>query len=356
MIIRKAVGKVINYSRLTDKIIFNNNYYKTKGNAMNKKIFSLVMQTLSFLLLSASLGFSAEKENMVAEAIPQEKIIDLTNPEEVLNPDKYVEIFQLVKDWLLTHGPNIIVALVILLFGRWLAMWLAAIGKKALIKGHVDVTLSQFLGKLIYYALLSCVAIAAADQVGIKTTSFIAVFGAAGLAIGLALKDSLANFASGVMLILFRPFRVGDAVTVSGVTGKVRQIDIFSTIILTPDNQKFIVPNSNITADVITNITAEDTRRIDLVIGIGYDDDIKKAKQILEDLTNSDKRILEDPATTVAVAELGDSSVNLIVRPWVKTDEYWDVRLDLIENIKLTFDEKSISFPYPQQDIHLFNS
>ncbi|WP_084813575.1 mechanosensitive ion channel family protein [Desulfogranum japonicum] len=289
----------------------------------------------------------------VSTTEPDKKLIDLSNPEEALNPDKYLELLELGKNWLLEHGPSIIIALVILIIGRWIAMWFAKIGRKAMTRGNIDETLARFLSKLIYYALLAAVVIAAADQVGITTTSFVAIFGAAGLAVGLALKDSLSNFASGVMLILFRPFKVGDAVTVGGVTGKVDQIDIFSTIILTPDNQRVIVPNSNITSDVITNITAEPTRRIDLVIGIGYDDDLREAKKILQEIVSADRRILSTPAPLIGVSELADSSVNLILRPWVATTDYWDVRLALIENIKLTFDERGISFPYPQQDVHM---
>lgn len=294
----------------------------------------------------------------VSQAVVKEESsvpkIDLTNPDEALNPDTYIQYLKIGKDWLVTHGPGIIVALVILVIGRWLAMWFATIGRKAMNRGGVEETLARFLAKLIYYALLAAVVIAAADQVGINTTSFLAIMGAAGLAVGLALKDSLANFASGVMLILFRPFKVGDAVTAGGVTGKVQQIDIFSTIILTPDNQRFIIPNSGITSGVITNINAEPTRRIDLVIGIGYDDDIQLAKDTITELVRADDRILEDPAPAIAVAELGASSVDIIVRPWVKTDNYWNVRLDLTEKIKLTFDEKGISFPYPQQDVHMY--
>ncbi len=158
------------------------------------------------------------------------------------------------------------------------------------------------------------------------------------------------------MLILFRPFQVGDVVTAGGVTGNVQRIEIFNTILHTPDNQKVIVPNSSITTDVITNVTANDTRRVDLVIGIGYEDDISKAKEVLKAIIKNEKRILEDPPTTIAVSELGDSSVNLVVRPWVKTSDYWNVYFELTEKIKLTFDEKQISFPFPQQDVHLFKT
>ncbi len=323
---------------------------------MSKKFICIVISVFLFTALALPV-VAAETAEDAAQATettePTKKLIDLSDPEKTLNPDTYIQLLDTAKEWLLTNGPSIIIAIIILIVGRWIAMWFASVGKKAMVKGKIDITLASFLSKLIYYALLAAVAIAAADQVGIKTTSFIAIFGAAGLAIGLALKDSLSNFASGVMLILFRPFKVADVVTAGGVTGKVQQIDIFSTIILTADNQKIIVPNSGITSGVITNVNAEPTRRIDLVIGIGYDDDIRLAKTTLESIIQADDRILVDPAPTIAVAELGDSSVNLIVRPWVKTPEYWDVRLALIENIKLTFDEKGISFPYPQQDVHM---
>lgn len=322
-------------------------------------LMTLMLATFSITALAADTKAPAEegkKEAVAAtaqEAESTKKIIDLSNPDDVLNPDKYKELLQLVTDWCLTNGPGIIIAFVIFIVGRWLAMWFSAIARKAMIKGSIEETLARFLSKLIYYALLAAVVIAAADQLGIKTTSFMAIFGAAGLAIGLALKDSLANFASGVMLILFSPFKVGDLVTAGGVTGKVQQIDIFSTIIMTPDNQKIIIPNSSITSDVITNVNAEATRRIDLVVGIGYDDDIKKAKNTLETLVQADSRILANPAPIIAVAELADSSVNLIVRPWVNTGDYWDVRLELTENIKIIFDEKGISFPFPQQEVHM---
>lgn len=247
-----------------------------------------------------------------------------------------------------------LVALAILLLGRWLAMWLSSMAGNGFSKAGVDQTLRRFLSKLIYYVLLIGVIFAAAGQLGIDTTSFLAIFGAAGLAVGLALKDSLSNFASGVMLILFHPFKVGDFVTVGGVTGTVRQIDIFSTVVLTPDNQKIIIPNSGITSSIITNINAEETRRVDLVVGIGYDDDIRLAKTTLEDIVGADSRVLAEPAPTIAVNALADSSVNLIVRPWVKTADYWNVHNGLIEEIKHTFDEKGISFPFPQQDVHMY--
>lgn len=273
-----------------------------------------------------------------------------------MNPEQYIQFIQLAKAWVVARGPGVLSAIVILIVGRIVATWLAALSSKALTKAKVDETLVRFLNKIIYYVLLIAVIIAAADQVGIKTTSFLAILGAASLAIALALKDSLANFASGVMLILFHPFKVGDVITTGGVTGSVRQIDIVSTVLITGDNQKIIMPNKTITSNTITNINALPTRRIDLLVGIGYDDDIRQAKTTLDELVKADDRILTDPAPTIAVSELADSSVNLIVRPWVKTTDYWKVRLDLTEKIKLTFDERGISFPYPQQDVHMYQN
>ena len=268
--------------------------------------------------------------------------------------EQFDQYLNLGKEWLLSYGPNLLIALIILIVGRWVVKWITHLVRKALRRSGMDDTLILFLDKLIYYTLLVAVILAAADQVGIKTTSFLAILGAAGLAVGLALKDSLSNFASGVMLILFQPFRVGDVVTVAGVTGKISYINIFNTVLNTGDNQKIIIPNSSITSDVITNITANPTRRLDLVIGIGYDDDIREAKSVLEALVKEDERILADPAPTIALGELGASSVDLLVRPWVKTGDYWDVRADLLERIKISFDEKGISFPYPQQDVHMY--
>lgn len=264
---------------------------------------------------------------------------------------QWVEVF-----WTYLFGflPNIIGAIVVLVIGFWLAKRVANFFGRVMERKEIDITLVKFLRGLIYYALILVVLIAAAGQLGINTTSFLTILGACGLAIGLALKDTLSNFAAGVMLILFRPFRVGDAVTVTGVTGVVQSISLFNTILHTPDNQKIIVPNSKIISDVITNITANETRRIDMVIGIGYEDDIDKAKAILTRILSEESRILKDPPPTIAVAELADSSVNFIVRPWVKTKDYWPVRFALTEKIKKTFDQEGISIPYPQQDVHLF--
>ncbi|MCK5684893.1 mechanosensitive ion channel [bacterium] len=265
------------------------------------------------------------------------------------------KIIETITYFITTYSMKLVAALLVLGIGKWLANKIAKLIVKLLEKNNVDVTLTKFLESIIYYTLMVVVIIAAAGQLGINTTSFLTIVGAAGLAIGLALKDSLSNFASGFMIILFRPYRVGDFVTAGGVTGNVVSIDLFNTTINTPDNQKQIVPNASITSNVITNVTANDTRRVDLVIGIGYEDDIKRAKEVLHTIIKEEKRVLESPAVNIAVGELADSSVNFVVRPWVKTGDYWDVYFDLIEKIKLTFDEEGISIPYPQQDMHLFN-
>lgn len=265
-----------------------------------------------------------------------------------------LEMVKSFQPLLITYSWKIISALLVFLIGKWIARKITKVLVRLLESRQIDITLIGFLEGIVYYALFITVLIAAAGQLGIKTTSFLAILGAASLAVGLALKDSLSNFSSGVMLILFRPFKVGDVVTVGGETGKVEQISVFSTILNTPDNQRKIIPNGGIANSTITNITANPTRRIDLVVGIGYDDDIRKAKATLEEILAADSRVLRDPAPFVAVSELADSSVNFVVRPWVTKENYWDVYCALTETIKITFDEQGISFPYPQRDVHLF--
>jgi small conductance mechanosensitive channel len=255
--------------------------------------------------------------------------------------------------WVTQYSVKLLAAILIFIVGRWISKRLSKLLGRLLEKNNVDVTLIRFAENLIYYALIVVVIIAAIGQLGINTTSFLTIVGAAGLAIGLALKDSLSNFAAGVMLILFRPFRVGDYVGAGGVNGTVKGITMFNTVLHTPDNQVIIVPNGMITSNVITNVTANDTRRVDLVIGISYDDEITKAKEILTGIINADKRVLSNPAPQIAVSELADSSVNLVVRPWVKSEDYWSVYFDLTEKIKTTFDKEGISIPYPQQDVHI---
>ncbi len=259
-------------------------------------------------------------------------------------------------DMAIPIGINIIVAIAVFIIGKWLAKKITNIVVSLLtrVKG-MDVTLVKFLENIIYYILMMVVILTALSKLGVETTSFFAILGAAGLAIGLALKDSLGNFASGVMLIMFKPFKLGDFVTVAGVSGTVKEISIFSSIIITGDNQKMIVPNGAITAGTIVNVNANPTRRVDLVVGIGYDDDIKKAKDVLTNILESNDKIIQDKGLTVAVSELADSSVNFVVRAWVNTPDYWAVKFALTEQVKLRFDNEGISIPYPQQDVHHHN-
>jgi small conductance mechanosensitive channel len=259
----------------------------------------------------------------------------------------------LIDLYIIPWGIRIVTALAVFIIGKWVARAVVNISKSVLKKSGQDDMLISFLGNILYTVLLAAVVIAALDQIGIQTTSLLAVLGAAGLAVGLALKDSLANFSSGVMIIIFRPFKDGDFVEAGGSAGVIQHIGIFSTVMHTGDNRQIIIPNSAIFGGTIVNVSANPTRRIDLVIGIGYDDDIKKAKQILLDIMDKDDRILKDPAAAVAMAELADSSVNFNVRPWVNSGDYWAVRADLLETIKATFDEQNISIPYPQQDVHM---
>lgn len=256
--------------------------------------------------------------------------------------------------YVIPWGINIISALVVFILGRWIAKLLVKAMSKVMQRAKVDETLINFLGNVLYVALLIVVIIAALDRLGVNTTSVLAVFATAGLAVGLALKDSLSNFAAGVMLIIFKPFKVGDVVEAGGSTGSVEEIRIFNTVMKTPDNRVITVPNGQVYGGTITNITARDTRRVDLVFGIGYEDDYKKARDLVWKVINNDERIFKDPEPAVMLLELADSSVNFAVRPWVKTSDYWAVRADLLENVKQAFDNNNISIPYPQRDVHLY--
>ncbi|EIM65404.1 mechanosensitive ion channel family protein [Desulfobacter postgatei] len=268
-----------------------------------------------------------------------------------INIEKYIET---LTYWVTTYSVKIIAALLILVIGKWLARRITNLITKLMEKNKIDITLVRFFDSILYYTFMVMIVIAAAGQLGINTTSFLTIVGAAGLAIGLALKDSLGNFASGVMLVLFRPYKVNDFVDIGGVAGNVVSISLFTTELSTGDNQKVIVPNASITSNVITNVTANPTRRVDLVIGIGYDDDIKKAKEVIQGVLAEEKRILPTPAPLIAVSELADSSVNFVVRPWVKTGDYWGVYFALHENIKLALDANGISIPFPQHDVHMY--
>ena len=241
----------------------------------------------------------------------------------------------------------------ILIIGLWIAKLLTKVFNKVLIKKEVDSTLIKFFTAMVRVALIVFVVIAAISQAGIETASFVAVIGAAGLAVGFALQGSLSNFASGVMLIIFRPIKVGDFIEGGGISGSVKEIGIFVTTLISPDNKVIFVPNSKMTSDNIINYSMNDTRRVDLTFGIGYGDDIDKAKKVINEVLEENNNILKDPAPTVQLNELADSSVNFIVRPWVKTENYWLVYWGLTETMKKKFDEQNIEFPYPQTDVHI---
>ncbi len=253
-------------------------------------------------------------------------------------------------------GKNLIVALVIFYVGRFVIGFVVRGLHKMLQKNGVDKTLETFVCNLVRTALLIVVIIAAISALGIETTSFIAIFGAAGLAVGLALQGSLSNFASGVLIVLFRPYKVGDFIEAAGINGSVEQVQILTTVLKTGDNKQVIVPNSQIMDSVITNYSANDTRRVDMVVGVSYDDDLDKVRSTIQELVAADERIMAEPACTIAVSALADSSVNFVVRPWVKTSDYWGVMFDLTEAIKKRFDKDGISFPFPQQDVHLYQA
>ena len=264
-----------------------------------------------------------------------------------------MDLGNMLNTYVIPWAINIFFALVIFVVGRWIAGVLVKILRKGLLKADMDPILINFVGSIVSTLLLLFIIIAALNQLGVNTTSLIALIGAAGLAIGLALQGSLQNFSSGVMLIIFRPFKNGDFVEAGGSSGVVEQISIFTTIMRTGDNREEIIPNGAIYGGTITNYSARDTRRVDMVFGIGYDDNIKQAKETLQALLDEDERVLKDPSPLIAVGELADSSVNLNVRPWVKSEDYWAVKFDFTEKVKLTFDERKISIPYPQMDVHL---
>ncbi len=264
----------------------------------------------------------------------------------LLNPDVWLPMA-------LPWGLRLAAALAIFVVGRWLARLLTRAIKKLMTRAGVEVSLSGFVSNLAHAVFLALVIIAALDTLGIKTTSLLAVLGAAGLAVGLALQGSLSNFAAGVMLMIFKPFKSGDFVDAAGVSGTIEHVRVFNTIMRTGDNREITIPNKRILDDNIINYSAREQRRIDLVIGISYDDDIGKAKSIIEKVVSEESRVLKDPAPVIMVFELGDSSVNLAVRPWVATPDYWLTRGDLMHRIKTDLEGAGLSIPYPQRDVHL---
>lgn len=263
-------------------------------------------------------------------------------------------ILDKITQLLTVYGLKVLAAVAIFIIGRWVAKGVRKLVERLMTKGKVDPTLITFSSNMAYIGLLAFVVIAALGQLGIQTTSFIAILGAAGLAVGLALQGSLSNFAAGFLLIIFRPFKVGDLVEAAGVFGVVETIQIFTTQLKTPDNKTVIVPNAKLTDDNIVNWTVKGTRRVDMVFGIGYEDDIDKARSLMADIIAEDTRILKTPEPQISVSELADSSVNFVVRPWVKVEDYWGVFFDLTEKIKKAFDANDISIPFPQRDVHVY--
>ena len=255
----------------------------------------------------------------------------------------------ILTDW----GIKIVLALLIYLIGKWVARKLTKLVRKLMQRAEVDETLISFLSNIVYAILLAAVVLAALDSLGVPVTSLLAVLGAAGLAVGLALKDSLGNFAAGVMLVLFRPFRKGDFVEAGGVAGTVDDVRIFSTVLTTPDNKQITIPNGQIGAGSITNFSAREQRRVDLVFGVSYADDLKVARRVLTELCANHPLVLDDPATSISVLNLGDSSVDFAVRPWARTGDYWTVYGDLLEQGKVALEAAGCSIPYPQRDVHL---
>ena len=260
---------------------------------------------------------------------------------------------QLTGPLVLGWGLRLLAALLIFVVGRWVAKALIRWAGRAFTTAELDATLTRFLSSILYMVLIVFVVLTAMSTLGINTTNFIAIFGAAGLAVGLALKDSLSNLAAGVMLVFFRPFKAGDRIDAAGISGTVDSIKIFNTILRTADNRVITVPNSLIYADTITNFSAEDKRRIDLVIGIGYDDDIARAKALIQGVLGQDDRILDEPPPAMLLVELGESSVDIAVRSWVMSSDYAQVRSDLLEHIKRALENAGLSIPYPQRDVHV---
>lgn len=261
-----------------------------------------------------------------------------------------------LDEFIIPFAINIAMAIVIYIVGKIVVGVLVNVFGKLMTKSNYDAMLIDFLKSIVRAILMLFVIIASLDQLGVDTTSLAAILAAAGLAIGLSLQGSLSNFAAGVMLLVFRPFKAGDFVDAGGAAGTVKSIGIFTSLMTTPDNKEIIVPNGAIYGGNITNFSAKDTRRVDMVFGIGYDDDLRKAKSILQEMIKADPRVLEEPAPQVAVSELGDNSVNFIVRPWAKSGDFWGLKFDFTEAVKLRFDQEGISIPYPQMDVHIHKS
>lgn len=269
------------------------------------------------------------------------------------NVDQVGQLWAQVQDIVAVWGLKVVAAIAIFIIGRWIAMGVRKGVRRMMEKADVDPIIVGFVGSITYIALLAFVIIAALGQLGIQTTSFIAILGAAGLAIGLALQGSLANFAAGFLMIIFRPFKVGDFIEGAGVAGVVEAIQIFTTTMKTGDNKTIIIPNAKLSGDNIINYSAKPTRRVDMTVGVAYDADLSKVRDVLKDIISKEARIHKDPEPLIAVAELADSSVNFVVRVWTDTGDYWGVMFDMNEAVKNRFDAEGIGIPFPQRDLHI---
>lgn len=278
-----------------------------------------------------------------------------TSPLDIsdLSVSKVQDILSQLYAYLAQYGLKILGAVIIFVVGRWIARLISNLAASAMTKAKMELMLVQFIKDLSYVAMLTFVVIAALANMGVQTASFIAVLGAAGLAVGLALQGSLANFASGVLMLIFKPIHVGDFVEAGGAKGTVKETGIFTTVLSSPDNVRIIIPNSQVMGSTISNYTVNGTRRVDMVVSISYGDDLKKAKKVIEDVLAKDERILPDPAPVVAVSALADSSVNFVVRPWVKSADYWGTYFDFTANIKTALEENGLTIPFPQRDVYV---
>ena len=270
----------------------------------------------------------------------------------MINTQLYVKYFDMALNYASVYSFKILGALVIFIVGRWFVKKLTILSKQLMLKSKLDTTLVEFSQSIIYFILLLAVIIASLNALGIETTSFVAVFGAVGLAVGLALQGSLANIGAAVLIMFFRPFKIGDTVDVAGAMGTVDEINLFSTTITPIDNRTIIIPNAKIIAGNITNFSMQEKRRLDITVGISYEDDLKAAKNVFLELLRSNEKIIQDPEPFVGVLELADNSVNLALRAWVKSEDYGDIRFEVFESIKLACDAHGISIPYPQMDLH----
>lgn len=303
---------------------------------------------------SNSVADQAAAAETTAEGTSEAGATGLPEVKLPASADEAKEMLLGLKEWAIDYAPSLIGAIVTLVIGLWITKLLCRGIEKGLGKSKLDPMLGSFLSKMVKMVLTAVVLIAVVGQLGVETASFAAILAAAGFAIGMALSGTLGNFAAGVMILLFRPFKTGHFVEVAGHAGVVENINVFMTEMRTGDNKQILIPNSEITAGSITNYSAKSTRRVDLAVGISYDDDIKKAHEVLNRILENNELVLKEPAWTVAVSELGADSVNFVVRPWVKSGDYWGVYFGLTEEIKLTFDKEGLNFPYPQRDVHLY--